>query len=131
MRKKEDLIQFLKFIIIGVINTFVNLFVFYVFMEIIGVYYMASAVIAFMFAVTNSFILNKTWTFQEHLGYKTSSKYFKFIIISIIALIFNLILLYVLVEYFAVSPMIAQISGVFLNLLINFSGNKLWTFREQ
>ncbi|MEK6860293.1 MAG: GtrA family protein [Nanoarchaeota archaeon] len=130
MRKKEDVIQFLKFIIIGIINTLVNLSVFYILTDVIGVYYMVSAVIAFMFAVTNSFILNKTWTFEEHLNYKTSSKYFKFIVISVIALVFNLILLYVLVEYFAVNHMIAQVCGVFLNFLINFFGNKLWTFKK-
>ena len=130
MIKKRDFIQFLKFIIIGIINTLVNLFVFYILTDIIKIYYMVSAVIAFIFAVTNSFILNKTWTFKESLNYKTSSKYLKFIIISVIALIFNLILLYILVEYFAINHMIAQIAGVFLNFLINFFGNRLWTFKK-
>jgi len=128
--KKEDLIQFLKFIIIGILNTLVNLIIFYLFTEIFNVYYMVAAVLAFLFAVTNSYLFNKTWTFKEKLKYKTSSRYIKFFIISIIALSFNLALLYLLVEYFKFNIFIAQLAGVFLNFLINFFGNKLWTFKK-
>ena len=91
---------------------------------------MLSAIIAFLFAVTNSFLLNKTWTFEEKIGYKTKFKYAQFIFVSITALIVNLILLYVLVEYFNVWYMVAQIIGIGSNLLVNFFGNKLWTFKE-
>ena len=122
--------QFFKFGIVGVFNTLINLLVLYILTEFFGVYYLVSAFFAFIIAVTNSFILNKTWTFEEKVGHKVYSRYFKFIVISLIALIFNLILLYVLVEYFKIWYMLAQLIGVILNLIINFLGNKLWAFKD-
>ena len=131
MEKKRRMYkQFFKFVIVGIINTLINLLILYILTEFFGVYYMLSAVIAFLFAVTNSFLLNKTWTFEEYIKYKIKYKYIQFIIISIIALVINLILLYILVEYFDIWYMAAQIVGVLSNLLVNFIGNKLWTFRE-
>lgn len=121
--------QLFKFSIIGVLNTLINLAVLYILTEFFGIYYIISAIIAFLFAVTNSFLLNKTWTFNEKLIYKTKSKYVKFLSVTISALIVNLILLYVLVEYFNIYYMIAQIFGVLSNFIINFLGNKLWTFK--
>lgn len=128
--EKKTYKQFFKFAIVGVANTSINLIVLYVLTEFFKVYYMLSAVIAFLFAVTNSFLLNKTWTFEENIKYKTKSKYAQFIIVSITALVVNLILLYALVEYFNIWYMTAQVIGVLSNLLVNFFGNKLWTFRK-
>ena len=128
--EKKTYKQFLKFAIVGIANTLINLAVLYILTEFFGIYYMLSAVIAFLFAVTNSFLLNKTWTFEEKIKYKTKSKYAKFIFVSIIALVVNLILLYALVEYLGVWYMAAQVIGILSNLLVNFFGNKLWTFKE-
>ena len=128
--KKESSKQFIKFSIIGALNTIINLAVLYVCTDIFGIYYLISAVIAFIFAVTNSFVLNKTWTFKEKINQDASSKYVKFFIISIIALAVNLIILYVLVESFEVYYIIAQLIGIISNLIINFFGNKLWTFKK-
>ena len=129
--KKEGLNQFIKFALVGVINTLVNLAVLYILTDIFGIYYLISAIFAFLIAVTNSFILNKLWTFKESISYKTSSRYIKFVLISVIALVINLITLYILVEYYAIWYIYAQIIGVCSNLIINFFGNKLWTFKKH
>lgn len=128
--KKEVLNQFVKFSLVGVINTSINLIVLYALTEYFHIYYIISAVFAFLAAVTNSFLLNKTWTFKENIAYKASLKYFKFIIISVTALLINLIVLYVLVEYFKIWYIYAQLIGIVSNLIINFLGNKLWTFSK-
>jgi putative flippase GtrA len=129
--KKESSKQFIKFSIIGVLNTIINLAVLYVCTDIFGIYYLISAIIAFMAAVTNSFVLNKTWTFNEKINQNAYSKYAKFFIISIIALAVNLVILYVLVEFFSIHYIIAQLIGIISNLIINFFGNKLWTFKKK
>ena len=129
--KKEGYNQFIKFALVGVVNTLVNLAVLYILTDIFGIYYLVSAVFAFLIAVTNSFLLNKMWTFKESISYRASSKYIKFVLISVIALIINLIILYVLVEYYSIWYIYAQIVGVSSNLIINFFGNKLWTFKKH
>jgi len=130
MIKKETIKQFFKFAIIGVINTLINLLILYVLKEFLGINYLISEIFAFIIAATNSFILNKTWTFEEKIKFRTYSKYIKFIVVSAIALCFNLIFLYILVDHFKIWYIFAQIFATGLNLIINFSGNKLWTFKR-
>lgn len=130
MINKKIISQFIKFSVIGFLNTIINLAVLYMLTEFVGIYYLFSAVIAFIVAVTNSFIFNKIWTFNENINYKTKSRYIKFFIISISALLVNLSLLYILVEFFEIWYIQAQIIGIITNLLINFLGNKIWTFNE-
>src|SRR3989344_7481420 len=128
--KKEVFSQAVKFAIVGVANTLINLAVLYILTEFLHIHYIVSAVFAFIVAVTNSFILNKIWTFKENIKHKAASRYIKFIIVSIIALVVNLVFLWVMVEYFEMWYMFAQVLAVILNFIINFFGNKLWTFRE-
>mgnify|MGYP001590398115 FL=1 len=78
MKKQEDIVQFFKFIVIGVLNTIISLSVLYIFTEFFHIHYLISAVFAFLFAVTNSFIFNKIWTFKEKIYEDTSKKYIKF-----------------------------------------------------
>ncbi|HLD98447.1 MAG TPA: GtrA family protein [Candidatus Nanoarchaeia archaeon] len=128
--RKHFLLEITKFGFVGVINTLINLAVLYILTEFFGIYYLVSAIFAFLVAVTNSFILNKVWTFKEKINNKPTLKYIKFLCISIIALLINLILLYILVEFFTVWYIYAQIVGVLFNFVINYLGNKLWTFKK-
>ena len=128
--KKEVFNQAFKFAIVGVINTLINLAVLYIFTEFLGIYYLVSAIFAFIVANINSFLLNKIWTFKENIKHKAASRYIKFVVVSVIALVVNLIFLYAAVEYFKLWYMFAQVLAVILNFLINFFGNKIWTFRE-
>jgi putative flippase GtrA len=123
--------QFSKFAVVGVINTLINLAVLFALTDFFQVYYMFSAVIAFLVAVTNSFVMNKTWTFNEKLRHRAKSKYAKFITVSVIALISNLFFLYIFVEIFMLWYMSAQVLAIALTFMINFLGNKMWTFGSK
>lgn len=127
--EKGDFKQFSKFAVVGVINTLINLVVLFVFTEYLGLYYIYSAIIAFLFAVTNSFILNTIWTFNSKISHKTTKRYTKFFIVSLMALMVNLLILYSLTEYFKLWYMLSQIIAIAISLWVNFFGNKNWTYR--
>jgi len=129
--KKELFKQFFKFAIVGVINTLINLIVLYSLTELFNVYYIISAVFAFIVAVTNSFILNKIWTFKERIGDDTIKKYIKFFIVSVIALLINLAILYSLTEFLHIYYMFSQIIAIVISLWVNFLGNRVWTFKVK
>ena len=130
MEKKRLSNQFIKFALVGVVNTLINLVVLYVLTEFFGVYYIISAIFAFIVAVTNSFVMNKCWTFNEKINHKTKTRYVKFFIVSLIALLVNLVLLYSFTELWKIHYMLSQIIAVFFSLWVNFIGNKIWTFRD-
>jgi len=128
--RRKVIDEFFKFGLVGIIGTFINLIVLYIFTEFVGVYYIFSAVIAFLVAVTNNFILNKLWTFKEKIHYFFAKKYVQFFIISIFALLINLLFLYIFTEFLKIYYMISQVLAIGISFIANFIGNKIWTFRK-
>ena len=123
--------QIIKFAIVGAMGTLVNLSILYCLTEIFNMYYIVSEIIAFIAAGIHNYILDKIWTFKENIEEKMVFKYFQFLIISSISLIVNLCILFILVEFFGIWYIFAEIIAIMGAFLINFSGNKIWTFRKQ
>lgn len=121
--------QFLKYIFVGALGTLVNLCVLYVFTDIFNVWYIISAVIAFLVSVINNYILNKIWTFQEKIQEQIIQKYFKYTFICILSLFVNISILFILVEFYDVWYIFAEVVAIGGAFLINFLGNNLWTFK--
>ena len=61
-------VQFVKFGIVGVSNTLLTLVVYTVLLKVFGVWYLAASAIGFIVGATNGFLLNRKWTFKEHVG---------------------------------------------------------------
>lgn len=126
--KKEVIVEFIKFACVGFIGTFFNIAILYSFTEFYKVYYLYSAFFAFIVAVTVNFILNKIWTFNEKIYFDIFKKYLRFVLVSLSALLINLLLLIIFTELFKIYYIISQIIAIGLSLIINFIGNKIWTF---
>ena len=126
--KKNVIKEFVKFGIIGGIGTLVNIAILYLLTEKAGVYYLISAIFSFIVAVSGNFILNKIWTFKESVKLEIGKKYLQFGLVGISALLVNLFFLYVFTEIFGIYYIISQILAIGIALIINFLGNKIWTF---
>ena len=122
-------VQFLKFALVGFLGTLINLAVLYSLTEILGVYYILSAVAAFMVAVTSNYMLNKVFTFGERLRHRALGKFGRFLAVSVAALAVNLIFLYALTESLGIYYLVSQLIAILAALSINFFGNKKWTFK--
>jgi putative flippase GtrA len=104
----------------------------------VGVAYIAFKVISFAFAVTNSYIWNKIWTFKKVDTKETGKEFGQFIMISVIGLILNAAVAGFLV--IVVGPMgginvktWASVSAAVASICVmawNFLGYKFWVFRK-
>ena len=128
--KREVAKQFFKFAFVGFVGTIMNIAILYTLTEYFGIYYIISALFAFIVSATSNFMLNKVWTFRENVSYKIIKKYVSFFIVSISALSFNILFLYIFTEYFRIYYILSQILAIGISLSINFIGNKIWTFRK-
>src|SRR5713226_5623508 len=61
-------IQFVKFGTVGVSNTLLTFLVYTVLLKVFGVWYLAASAIGFLVGAINGFLLNRRWTFKEHVG---------------------------------------------------------------
>ena len=125
-RKPANWMQLVKFALVGGSGYVVNLVVFALLAEVVGLHHIPAAIGAFCVAVTNNFLLNRHWTFRArdgHAGFQAA----RFFAVSLVGLGFNLAVLE-LVSVAELPELPAQALAVAMAMPVNFIGNKLWTF---
>jgi dolichol-phosphate mannosyltransferase len=129
MKQSHNWIQLIKFAAVGATGYVINLVVYEIARQQFDIDYRVAAVIAFVFAVTNNFLLNRYWTFSAsdgHAGFQAV----RFFVVSLFALAFNLLLLQILVAA-GMGELPAQAVAVICATPLNFVGNKLWSFSSR
>ncbi len=122
--------QLIKFSLVGLVNTAIHFAVFMWLYQYLNVYHLIASTAGFILAVMNSYLLNKMWTFKVS-GTLVRHEFSRFFLVSLIALLVNLVSMALLVEVLTVYPPLAQLMTIVLTLLVNFSGNKFWAFRVR
>jgi putative flippase GtrA len=126
LRRPHNWLQLIKFCAVGGSGYVVNLCVFALCVELLGLHHLVAATAAFVVAVTNNFWWNRHWTFdakQGHAGFQAA----RFLTVSVAALVINLIALELLVRS-GMGDIPAQALAILIAMPFNFVGNKLWTF---
>lgn len=119
--------KFIKFCFVGVSNTAVTFCVFFVLSKILGLNYLFSSFVGYTFGVINSFILNKKWTFNDRNS-RFVLQFMRFSIVNIVSLGINLAIMYICVERFFISIVLAQIIATGFTTVVNYLGSKAIVF---
>ena len=122
--------SFIKFSIVGLSGTLVNMAVYALTVQS-GLYYLAAASVSFLFAVTSNFYWNFRWTFKGQAANRSwHNKYFRFVGVSALNLGVNLLLLEAFVEKFDMDKNLAQLSSIALVSVLNFVMSVRFAFGE-
>ena len=113
---------------VGATGYVVNLAVYLSLLHGLNLNYLLAAVGSFAVAVTNNYLLNRLWTFRSHRG-AVVRQGLRFLVVSLLALVANLVMLKALVEL-GLGKEFAQAIAIVLVTPVNFVGNKLWSFRR-
>jgi dolichol-phosphate mannosyltransferase len=127
VRKQANWIQLTKFALVGGSGYVINLGVFTLLGDDVGVAHQVAAVAAFAVAVVNNFLWNRYWTFRSGdlpAGFQAA----RFFAVSLASLALNLAVLELIWRAGVVAPITAQAIAVAVATPFNFLGNKLWTF---
>ena len=127
VRKPHNWVQLLKFCAVGASGYVVNLCVFALCVEVLGLHHLVAATLAFVVAVTNNFWWNRHWTFRAHGGH-AGFQAARFFTVSIAAFLFAATVLELLVSVAEVPEIAAQAIAIVTATPLNFVGNKMWTF---
>lgn len=130
MRKPANWLQLVRFGLVGGLGFVINLAVYALCVHALGVPYQAAAVLAWLVAVLNNFVLNRHWTFDASAG-RIHFQALRFFLVSLIAFLFGLLFLTLLVELGGVAKVPAQALAVAASTPLNFLGNKLWSFQMR
>ena len=123
----EDWAQLVRFCVVGASGYLVNLAVFSVLFEGMGLHYRLAAVGAFCVAWTTNFVLNKHWTFRRH-GLSTLQQGTRNLAVSLIGLALSLVFLEILVQL-GMPEIPAQAIAIAAVTPVSFLINRRWSFR--
>ena len=117
--------QRVRFLIVGGINTITGYGTFAA-VVFAGGHYLLANVIATVVGVTVSYILNKYFTFKQYK--KSFSEIIRFILVYAVSFLLGNVVLYVLVDYMAISPYVAGALNLVFTTLISWFGHKYFSF---
>ena len=121
------LVQFVKFGIVGVSNTVLTLVLYTILLKVFGVWYLAASAIGFVAGATNGFLLNRRWTFREHVGDAFTPV--RWAIVQGCGLGIDEVLLYLFVHDAHLDKLLAQVFATAVVTVTTFFVNRAWTFR--
>lgn len=134
--------QLAKFILVGVLNTIIDLgvlnFLMWYFSIAGGLLYSVFKGLSFLTATTNSYFWNKFWTFEKKKSNDTHKEFFQFFIVSLGGFIINVgtasLVVNLIGPQFGIAPEwwanIGAIIASFAGLTWNFVGYKFIVFKK-
>ena len=124
----DDLIRFIKFGMVGVLNTLVNWVIFFI-LNAFGMYYILANIIAYTLGTIHSYLWNTLWVFKYKEKASTDTT-IKFVILNVVGLGLNTGILYVLVDLCNLNKFIGLVITTGIVMIINYVVNKLWVFSK-
>ena len=135
--------QFLRFVVVGIINTAINFIVLnalsYLLHVTKGENIIWITAVAFIVATTNSYFMNKHWSFQDKTSDDGGRKPTLFLLVSLVGLAINAGIVYLITTY--MSPMFGLSQHLWLNaaavvatgisLIWNFIGYRVFVFKNS
>ena len=151
MKTNKSFIQVIKFVAIGILNTAVDYLLFALFFSVCNIDKNISQVFATTVAMTNSYIMNRYFTFNCSGAVKFNEMW-KFIIVNLVSMSVTILLLNVFYDWWHVenaansiiaalgidfilkgdmAVLFCKLCAVPFSLCVNFLGNKLWVFGSK
>jgi dolichol-phosphate mannosyltransferase len=127
-----DVKQFIKFGLVGGSGVIVNTVVLYGLTDFVGIYYLASSLIATELSILNNFVWNDLWTFKENRAVSRLRRICTYHIISVGGAVINISILYGLTQL-GVYYLLSNGVGIVVAFGWNFLMNKkvTWTTNAQ
>ncbi len=121
----------LRYLISGGIAAAVDLVSLFVLTDLLQVWYLASATIAFVLTLVTSFILQKFWTFKNAGQDGAHRQFAGYLSLSIANLFVNAGLMYLFVTVLGIQYLAAQVAAIAIIAGYGFFLYQHWIFREK
>lgn len=120
-----DIRKFIKFSLVGVVNTVVFYGIYYFLLQA-GIWYVVSLTIGNIVAIINSYVLNKFFTFKAKK--KSISESVRFFIVAGVQYLLNLLIVHVCVSFIGISAELSGLIAICISVFASYFGHKFWTF---
>jgi len=139
--------QLIKFAIVGVSSTVINLLVLYLMLRLLHGHRYISTSVAFLVSVINGYHWNRTWTFKAAQAKALHTQFGQFFLVNLVGWGLDLLIIYLAstpierqlhlletawspAKIERVAVLAAQLVATALIVFWNFFANRLWTFKH-
>lgn len=129
---RDRILEFLKFAVVGGSGVGVNMGLLYMLTRVAELDVAIASPIAIEVSILTNFALNNAWTFRKrHTRVPFLSRLLRYHLVTGLAGLVNYLTLLLLVKLFGMNELLANLIGIALGTVINFSLNSLWTWRRR
>ena len=127
--RKETIVQFSKFALVGALNTAISLAVFYLLYNLFSINYPIANLVSYIIGVINSFFWNKLWVFRRGSGNMVRESLI-FLLVFAVSYSIQYISLWGMVEVAGINPNWAQLPAMAVYTIVNYLLNRYVTFKK-
>lgn len=120
--------RFIRFLLVGGINTIVGYGTFAIFIYF-NYHYYFSYIMSYVIGIANSYIWNKLFTFKSKN--KSYRELLRFISVYLISFVIGSIFLYTAVDMLKINEYVAGLINLIFVTLISWIGHNKFSFKEQ
>ena len=132
MKRKGELLRFLKFCLVGLSGVLVNIGLLWLLTDIIGLFYLISAAISIESSIITNFILNNAFTFNDRtlpLPESFFHRMLKYNFVSLVGLGINLSVLWLFTEIIGIYYLVSELFGIVAATLWNYFLSTWWVWK--
>ena len=116
--------KIIKFSIVGGIATIIDFAFLYIFKEFLNIDVIIANTLSFIISVTYNYIASITWVFDTNKNKNKKVQFVLFVIFSIVGLIINNIILYILTDKLNIYYLISKVVATLIVMIFNFITRK-------
>ena len=125
IKDNKLLMQIIKFVIVGGTAFIIDYGIFTLLSQFIHIHYLIASIVSFSISVFYNYILSIKWIFNVRKK-QTSKEFIMFIFFSVIGLVLNSLIMYILVDLFYIHEMISKIIATGIVMIYNFITRKIF-----
>ncbi len=127
----KDISRMIKFAMAGALGVIFNESILYLLTEKVGIFYLISGLVAIEASIIFVFLINEFFVFRDRRmpgKFQFLKRLVKSNLARVGGMIINLITLFLLVEFFYVYYLLANLVGIALGFLLNYSLSFAWVW---
>ena len=123
-KNKHLLVQIVNFVFVGVVATVIDFVFLYIFRDICKLPLLVSNTLSFCISVIYNYIASVTFVFDVDKNKSKKKSFILFIIFSVIGLVLNDIIIYVVTEVVGIYYMLSKVIATLFVMIFNFVTRK-------
>jgi len=124
--------EFIRFAVVGGSGVAVNMGLLFLLTRYAGLRLEIASPIAIEVSILTNFTLNNLWTFRKrNAEINVPRRLWRYHLVTGLAGVVNYIILLLLVKVMGWNEFISNLIGIGVGMVINFTLNSLWTWRER